>query len=93
MEERNINVKYRNIENQTNKLFQLCLEISVNLNEETDFALHELKQVLKSFQNGKSRDACGFICELFKMGGHSLLKSVLIMINYIKKKKHSSDLG
>ena len=41
---------------------------------------------MKSFQNGKSRDTCGFISELFKMGDHSLLTSILIMINYIKKK-------
>ena len=93
LDERTINVKYRNTENLTNKLFQLRLGICVSLNEETDFELHELKQVLKSFQNGKSRDTCGFISELFKMGDHSPLTSILIMINYRKKEKHSRDLG
>ena len=89
LEERKINIRHRNIENLTNKLFQLCPEISVNLNEETDF---ELKQALKSFQNGKSRNTCGFASDLFKMGSHSLLKSILIVINYIKKKKNISEI-
>ena len=93
MDERNINVKYRNIENLTNKLFQLCLEICVSLNEEIDFELHQLKQVLKSFQNRKSRDTCGFTSELFKMDDHSLLTSILIMINYIKEGKTFQRFG
>ena len=92
LDERKINVKYRNIENLTNKLFQLRLEICVSLNEETDFGLHELKQVLKSFQNGKSRDTCVFISELFKMGDHSLLTSILITISYIKKGKNIPEI-
>ena len=47
---------------------------------------------MKSFQNGKSRDTCGFISELFKMGGHSPLISILMMINYIKKEKNILEI-
>ena len=53
--ERKIHPVYKNIERLINKIFERCHNESKVKNEEKDFSLEELKQVVKTFKNGKSR--------------------------------------
>ena len=49
--------------------------------------MKELDKVLKSLHSGKSKDANGYICEMFREGtiGTDLKHSVLLMMNRMKK--------
>ena len=64
--ERRIHPAHKNIERLVNEIFERCHNESKVKNEEKDFTLEELKRVAKTFRNGKSRDPCGHINELFK---------------------------
>ena len=70
-----------------NEISERCHNESKVKNEEKDFTQEELKQVAKTFRNGQSRDPCGYINELFKNTGNSLLLSLLFMLNEIKRLK------
>ena len=50
------------------------------------FSIKELDKVLKSLKSGKSKDAKGYICDMFREGiiGTDLKHSVLLMINRMK---------
>ena len=85
--ERKIHPAYKNIEQIVNEIFEKCHNESKVKNEEKDFTLKELKQVAKTFKNEKSRDPCGYVNELFKNAGNSLLLSLLLMLNEIKRLK------
>ena len=52
------------------------------------FDMEELNKVLKSLKTEKSKDHCGYICELFKEGviGLDLKESILMMMNKVKEK-------
>ena len=76
-----IHPAYKNIERLVNEIFERCNNQSKLKNEEKDFTLEELKQMSKTFKNGQSRDPCGYINELFKNAGNSLLLSLLFMLN------------
>ena len=85
--ERKIHPAYKNIERLVNEIFERCHNESKVKNEEKDFTLKELKQVAKTFRNGQSRDLYGYVNELFKNAGNSLLLSLLFMLNEIKRLK------
>ena len=85
--ERKIHPVYKNIEGLVNKIIERCHNESKVKNEETDFTLEELKQVVKTFKNRKSKDPCGYINELFKNARNSHLLSLLFMLNEIKRLK------
>ena len=85
--ERKIHAACKIIEHLVNEIFERCHNKSKVKNEEKDFILEELKQVAKTFKNGQSRDPCGYINELFKNAGNSLLLSLLFMLNEIKRFK------
>ena len=85
--ERKIHPLYKNIERLVNKIIERCHNEPKVKNEETDCTLEELKQVVKTFKNGKSRDPCGYINELFKNARNSLLLSLLFMLNETERLK------
>ena len=86
-----IHPAYKIIERLVNEIFERCHNQSKVKNEEKDFTLEELKQVAKMLKNRQSRDPCGYINELFKDGGNSLLLSLLFMLNEIKRLKTISE--
>ena len=77
--ERKIHPAYKNIERLVNEIFEICHNESKVKNEEKDFTLEEVKQVAKAFKNGQSSDLYGYINELFKNAGNSLLLAILIV--------------
>ena len=85
--ERKIHPAYKNIERLVNEIFERCHNESKVKNEEKDFTIEELKQVVKTLKNGQSRDPCGYINELIENSGNSLLLSLLFMLNEIKRLK------
>ena len=77
--ERKIYPVYKNVERLVNEIFERCHNESKVKNEEKDFTLEKLKQVAKTFKHGQSRDPCGYINEVFKNAGNSLIVILLIV--------------
>ena len=51
-----------------------------------DWTEKEVREALKSLKNNKAKDPLGYINELFKTQGEDLVKSLVLMMNKIKRK-------
>lgn len=81
----------KSLESLKEYLFELRYNIAKNV-VTPDWTMKKLENALKTFKNGKARDAHGHIYELFKYGGRDLKTSILKMFNLIKKKQEYPEI-
>ena len=92
MRKRKVKDEIKEIEALNTKLFKKRLNETKNV-KSPPFEISELNKVLKSLKSGKSKDPDNYICELFKEGviGKDLKKSILLMMNKMKKEMSVPD--
>ena len=88
---RSIDTDFKNIESNTNKLFELCMQLGKG-KQTPQYSEDEILKAIKQLKRNQSQDPEMLETELFLDSGSSFRLSIGLMFNKIKQEKITHKL-